>query len=167
MANETPMTPLEPEQVVEALKALRQQIPDYVQLHLSSEKALRPVANVQDEFLESAISAANESALVRTAIGMTPDEMRQDLSVAKRWDAVENELRALLQGVSAANLVRRHKVGLAGLQVYSISRQLVRKEGEHSDLLPHVKDMQRLNRFGRKRQPATEPVPASEPKQKT
>ncbi|HEX9981981.1 MAG TPA: hypothetical protein VGF69_01835, partial [Thermoanaerobaculia bacterium] len=38
----------------------------------------------------------------------------------------EDELRTLLEGVSAANLIRRHRLGVTVLQAYSISRQLVR-----------------------------------------
>jgi len=52
----------------------------------------------------------------------------------------------MLRGVAAANLSRRHRVGLITLQTYSISRQLVRKKA-HADLLPHVDGMRRLNKF--------------------
>jgi len=45
-----------------------------------------------------------------------------------------------LKGVGATNLVRRHRVGLAALQTYSISRQLIRQK-EHVGLLPHVQGM--------------------------
>ena len=54
--------------------------------------------------------------------------------------------RTMLRGVAAANLSRRHRVGLITLQTYSISRQLVRKKA-HANLLPHVDGMRHLNKF--------------------
>jgi hypothetical protein len=58
--------------------------------------------------------------------------------------------------------MRRHRVGLASLQSYNISRQLVRHQ-DHSDLLPHVHEMKRLNRFGRRRRNASSPAPEPAP----
>ena len=72
----------------------------------------------------------------------------------------------MLEGVSAAILARRYRIGLATLQAYSIARQLVRKK-ENADLLPHVENMRRTNRFGRKRPVASAapetPAPAPTP----
>ena len=69
----------------------------------------------------------------------------------------------MLQGVIAGILTRRHRVGLASLQTYSITRQLVRHE-DHADLLPHLHEMKRLNRLGRRqRRAAAEPAPAPQP----
>jgi len=84
---------------------------------------------------------------------------------AARWSAVEDELGTLLAGVAAANLGRRHRIGLAALQIYSISRQLVRRK-ENADLLPHVDNMRRANLFGRRRPAAPDPkapAPVSPP----
>ena len=74
---------------------------------------------------------------------MNADEVLIERDDTGRWSAVEDELRAMLQGVAAANLSRRHRVGLITLQTYSISRQLVRNKA-HADLLPHVDGMRRL-----------------------
>jgi hypothetical protein len=67
--------------------------------------------------------------------------------------------------VAAANLLRRHRIGLTALQTYQAARQLVRSD-EHAHLLPLVAEMKRLNRFGKKRpvkaaapQPAATPAP--------
>jgi hypothetical protein len=88
--------------------------------------------------------------------------LRQELDVAGRWTQAADELRAMLQGVEGANLDRRYRLGLTALQVYSISRQLVRKK-ENSSLLPHVAEMKRLNKFGRKRKKAATPAPQPAP----
>jgi hypothetical protein len=76
------------------------------------------------------------------------------LDVHARWAVVESELRSVLRGVSAANLVRRHRLGLVVMQAYNVSRQLVRQE-EHSHLLQHVEAMSRLRKPGRRRLKST------------
>src|SRR4029078_11473471 len=96
-------------------------------------------------------------------VGRTPADLRQDEVEITRWTAVEDELKAMLKGVSAANLIRRHRLGLAALQAYNISQQLVRHP-DHADLLPHVEGMKRLNKFGRRRAKApVEPPPVEPP----
>jgi len=154
--------PIAPEDLVVALRALRERIPEYVQLPVPNARAVRTVANIASEFKQAAINAVGVSALVAQSVGFTADELRQIHEDADRWSAVADELRAMLQGVLAANLTRRHRVGLASLQTYSIARQLVRHE-DHSDLLPHLQEMKRLNRFGRRRRNASAPAPVPAP----
>ena len=152
--------PITPEELVETLRALRQRIPEYVQLSISDAKSVRAVANLDTQFKLSAISAVGASPLVMQAVGLTAEELRQMNDDADRWSAAADELRAMLQGVISSILTRRHRVGLASLQTYNITRQLVRHEN-HSDLLPHLHEMKRLNRFGRRRRKASaEPAPA-------
>jgi hypothetical protein len=157
--NETPMTP---EQVVEQLRALRAQIPDYAQLTTADSSAKQRAANVDGAFVQATINAIGASPAVQNAVGRTPESLRQDADDAGRWTAVEDELRAMLKGVITANLTRRYRLGLTSLQAYSISRQLVRQP-EHADLLPHVQEMRRLNRFGRRRRPAAVAKPQTPP----
>ena len=84
---------------------------------------------------------------LRAAIGQDPEALREDLALQARWSALEDEARAFLRGVEAANLTRRHRIGVTALQTYQIGRQLVRKP-EHQDLVPHVAEMKRTNRLG-------------------
>jgi hypothetical protein len=76
--------------------------------------------------------------------------MQQAATEVQQWTVVEDELRAMLKGVAAANLTRRHRIGRAALQAYGITRMLVR-DPDNADLLPHFAEMKRLNRFGRGR----------------
>jgi hypothetical protein len=73
-------------------------------------------------------------------IGRTAEELRQETEEEARWTAVEDELRTTLSGVAAANLVRRHRIGLRALQTYNTAQQLVRSK-EHAYLLPFVAEM--------------------------
>ncbi len=146
-----------PEALVEQLRSMRQFIPDYRQLRVSEARLIRAAAFVDPRFVEAAITAISACHCLRGALDQTAAGLNAEVADAARWAVVEEELRAMLQGVVAANLVRRHRVGMATLQTYSISRQLVRQEG-HEDLLPHVAAMKRLNRFGRRsKSPGEEP----------
>src|SRR3954447_26909706 len=152
-----------PDSIIEQLRAMRQQIPDYAQMPIPDAKAIRRVAHMNPDFIDAAINAVGASQVVQTAVGRTPVDLRAEDEQASRWTAVEDELRAMLKGVVTANLIRRHRVGLAALQTYSISRQLIRQK-EHADLLPHVQGMKRLSKFGRKRK-VTPPAPEPQPPQ--
>jgi len=150
MAPATENTPLTPEQLVEQLRKLREQIPDYAQMSTSEAGSLRQAAQVALPFVHAAINANGASPAVAAAIGRDADALRQELADQASWSAFEDEARALLQGIVAANLKRRHRIGLTALQTYQISRQLVRKP-EHQDLAPHVAEMKRTNRLGNRR----------------
>ncbi len=63
----------------------------------------------------------------------------------------EQEALAFLNGIAAANLVRRYRIGKTALAAYSIATRLVQQQPQHADLVPHVETMKRLNRFGKKR----------------
>jgi len=158
---------LTPEAVVEQLRAVRESIPEYSQLTVTAKPSLRGPANADLQFVNAAINAIGASPTVQNAVNRTPDGMRQEVLEVSRWTAVEDELKAMLKGVSSSNLIRRHRLGLSALQAYSISRQLVRQP-EHANLLPHLDEMRRTNKFGRKRKPAppadAEPLPIPSPK---
>jgi hypothetical protein len=156
---------LTPEQVVEQLRVLRQQIPEFVQLPKNRElRQIRSMLSKLDpEFAHEAIHAVGASDIVQNAIGNTPDELHQAEDEVARWSAVESELRSMLRGVSTANLMRRKRLGLAALQAFNVSRQLVRQE-DHAHLLPHVESMTRIRKLGRRRSKApTEPQPQAPP----
>ncbi len=117
----------------------------------------------------AAINAIGASPTVLQGVVVsTPEELQQDAETAARWSKVEDELRAMLQGVISANLTRRHRVGKAALLTYSLSKSLARTP-EHADLLPHIAVMRKANRIGRPRRaatktPATAPAPSTTPK---
>lgn len=151
---------IDPVQLVAALRAYRAQIPEYQQLTVAEARALRTAANVDPQLIENVILASTESDAMQSAIGMTPEVMRQETLDMTLWGAVEEELSLMTQGVATANLIRKHRLGLTALQAYSIGRQLVRKK-EHANLLPHVANMKRQIKAGRKavRPVTTTPAP--------
>lgn len=143
-----PYVPTTPEEMVEMLRLMRQNIPRYTQLTASDEKSLRRVAHVNPEWVQYAINAAGASTTLQNAIGMSSDELRQETFGVDRWKMVEAELGATLSGIHDANTVRKHRLGLIALQIYSIGRQLVRRE-EHNYLLPHIEQLKTTKTFGK------------------
>jgi hypothetical protein len=151
--------------MVEQLRGLREQIPDYVQLSVAKARAILPLAILNAEFAQAAINAVGASPAVQNLIGRTPQELQSESETSARWSAVEDELRALLQGVASANLTRRHRLGEAALLTYAVSKKLV-KAPEHAVLLPHLAQMRKANRLGRggkQKQSAPPTVPAPKP----
>jgi len=163
-----PTKPMEPEEVVQILRIIRGHVPDFAQLAGAERLALGRVAALDPEFVQASINAVGASTPLEGALGRSAAELRQDAEFTGRWSAVADELRALLAGVISAIQVRRHRLGLTALQVYGISRQLVRRK-ENANLLPHIAVMRQRSEFNRRRQPdegtggATKPQPKPEP----
>jgi hypothetical protein len=149
-AEDIPGEPIEPEELVDELRRLRARIPRYRQLTAREARAMVRVAYLDPEFVDAGINATEVSEATAGLVGHTSDDLRSEQRDAGRWTAVEDELRAMLGGVSAANLDRRHRIGRIVLQIYAILRQLVRDK-DHAHLLPWVETMKRTNRFGHKR----------------
>jgi hypothetical protein len=152
--------PFPPEQIVEQLRVLRTHIPDFEPLPNAEAASLRRAANVDDDLVQAAANTVGASKFVASALGKTADDLRLEREGIARWSAVEHEVETLFKGVVSSNLVRRHRLGMASLQAYLITRQLVRQE-IHADLRPHVEAMRRANKFTARRR--TAPDAAAKP----
>jgi hypothetical protein len=93
---------------------------------------------------------------VALALGLQPEEVRQLQADWSRWKEVAGELRALLNGVDGANLVRRQRLALISAQAYSIGAQLAR-DPANAVLVPHIQEVKRLKSFSKRRKTAENP----------
>ena len=161
-AAETPAgTPATVVELVARLRELRSLIPQFNLLPLKERQAISPVANIDPALVTASINATGVSPLVETMLGRTNVELRQEADDAEHWTALEEECKAMWEGVATGNKVRRHRIGQAALDTYAIARRLA-KRPEHAALLPHVATMKRLVRTGRKAK-ASEPTPGPAP----
>jgi len=152
-----------PEAIVEQLRVLQGHIPNYVQLSVPDAATLRTASNLHPDFSQAAIDAVGASPRLEATVGQSAETMQSTLEAAARLAKVEEELKAMLDGVSSSILTLRHSVGHAALMAYEVSKRLV-KEPEHANLLPHVASMRKTNRFGRNRKAkAQTPAPAPAP----
>jgi hypothetical protein len=152
---ETPPVFLSPDEVVQLLRNLRQQLPLAV-AELARVPRTRRTGHVDAKFIETAIATLGAYAGVQVLLGRTDDDIRQEIAETSRWSAVADELRALLEGVLGAITLRRQRIGLTALQTYKICEQVAREQNSE-DLMARIREMRRLNKFGRSRRKASPP----------
>lgn len=145
------------EALIQQLKTLREQIPDYTQLTTEEKEAIRRLSYTDPQFVRASLQVLGNSDGVQKLLGKGLDEVRKEIDDDGRWTEAENEVRAILKGLIAANLIRRHRLALTAHQTYQIGRQLIRTKGE-ANLIPHVNGMQQLARASRRRAKAA-PAP--------
>ena len=164
--SETPQ--LTPEAVIEQLRAMIPSLPGYVQLPKATARARRAAANVDAQFIESAMAAIDASDQVRSAVVTASEDLRTDIDQASRWTAVRDVVREILKGLDAAVLTRKYRVGFTALQTYGVAKMVARSENQ-AHLLTHIDSMKRYVRGGRGHTKATtttpEPTPTPTPQQ--
>jgi hypothetical protein len=158
-----PAPTLTPEAVVDQLRAMRAQIGEVTPLTTAQRRTLRNRANTSNPILQASINVIGALDNVSQAIGQPAGDVRQMDGEANRWTAVEDELRAMLNGVAGANLIRRQRIALIAAQAFSIGSQLAR-DPAHAVLVPHVQEVKRLKSFKRRKKvaqaPDSQPSPA-------
>jgi len=149
---------LTPEAIVEQLRAISSQVPEAVPLTPDQRDTVRNHSRTakNGEILQTTISMVGTTDVISNAVGHDADAVRQLCDNSNRWAVVEDELRALLSGVSSANLVRRQQLAAIADTAYGVGLQLVRNP-EHAGLVPHVLEIKRLKSIGRRKKPATTP----------
>lgn len=159
-----PATSPTPESVVEQLRAIRAQLPDLAPLTPKQRRTLMKRSQMSPEVLQASIDVIGASDDVSSAIKQPVGDVHSLQDETNRWNAVENELKALWNGVSGANLVRRNRLALIAAQAYAIGTQLTR-DPANVLLVPHVQEVKRLRKVANRKPPhkTPAPVPASEP----
>ena len=160
-ATETPQpaTMLEPEGVVDQLRAIRNQIADVAPLTTEQRKALRIITGrFNNEILQESINVIGAADLVQASVGQPPAEVRALNEESNRWTAVESELRTMLNAIAGANLIRRQRLALIAGRAFDVGSALA-KDPDHAMLVPHVAEIKRLKRLarGRKKKPQQDP----------
>ena len=149
-----PPVKLDPEALVEQIRLLRSQIEEVTPLTPAQRRTLRSQSRYQsDAMLAGSLNVLGALDNVALAIGQQPEELRQLQADWNRWAAVTGELRALLDGVDGANLVRRQRLALVSAQAYSIGRQLAR-DPANAILVPHIQELKRLKSFSNRKKKA-------------
>jgi len=156
-----PAPTLDPEAVVDQLRALRQKIGEVTPLSTAERNALRSRARTTNAILQASINVIGASDQVSQAIAQPADAVRGMYDEANRWTAVEDELRTMLHGVAGANLVRRQRLALLAGQAYKVGTELAR-DPANALLRPHVDEIKRLRRVAhrKKAKPPSTPAPA-------
>lgn len=161
-----PAPKLAPEVVVDQLRAIRDQLPEISPLTPQQRTSLRKRAQTSDDVLQASINVIGASDVVAMAIRQPLGDVRSLQDESNRWTVVEDELKALLNGVSGTNLIRRQRLALIAGQAYAIGTQLAR-DPANVLLVPHVTEIKRLKKLAQRKKPAQttpgSPVPAPQP----
>ena len=164
-----PATMLEPEVVVDQLRAIRNQIADVAPLTTEQRKSLRIITGrFNNEILQESINVIGAADLVQASVGQPPAEVRALNEASNRWTAVESELRTMLYAFAGANLIRRERLALIAGRAFDVGAALA-KDPDHAILVPHVAELKRLKRLarGRKKKPQQDPQPPQAPVETT
>lgn len=154
---------VEPETLVLGLRSLQQRIPGFTQLSIDEVRSMARAAYLDPEFVDAGIHLAHVWDRTNAVIGRDPSELREDADETRRWDEAEREAMALIKGMGASNLERKHRLGQDILAIYSLVGRLLRHpNGDHAHLRPYYEEMQRLYRKnmqkpgkGKKKEPKT------------
>ncbi len=154
-ATPPPEPAITPEAIIEQLRALSAHIPEVTPLASEQRAVLRRRGRTSRnvELLRSSISMIGSADLVTQAVGHDAGEVREMFDERTRWGAVEDELRAMLNGIVGANLVRNQRLAFIADRAYGVGSQLAR-DPEHAGLVPHVQEIKRLKKLERRRKPA-------------
>jgi hypothetical protein len=150
--DEAPAT-LGPEEIVDQLRAISMRMSEVAPMTAAERRALRGRLRTPDPIVQASIGVIGALDNVSQAVGQQAEGVRSSQEELIRWGAVEQELRAMLNGVSGANLIRRLRIDLIAAQAYMIGAQLAR-DPANAILLPHVEEVKRLKRFSRRKKPA-------------
>lgn len=156
--NPVSVASLTPEAVVEQLRATSAQIAEVTPLTGPERQSVRNRTRTPGPVLQASINVIAALDVVEQAVGQPADEVLKLYDEANRWNAVEGELRAMLNGVSGANLIRRQRLDFIASQAYNIGKRLAR-DPAYAVLLPHLEEIKRLKSFKRRKRA----VPESEP----
>jgi hypothetical protein len=157
-AADTPQqTPtISPDALIEQLRSLNGQIPSVTPMTAAERQNVRNRTRSSNNVVQASISIVGAADLVSQAIGHQADDVQALCDEAMHWQRVEDELRAMLNGVSGANLIRRQRLSALADRAYGIGSQLAR-DPEHSALVPHVEEVKRLKKVERRKKPAPAP----------
>jgi len=140
-----------PAEVIQQLRDFRAQIEDDLDpMTPDQRRDLRDRTKHSRETVISAVSAIGMSDNVKGAIGMSSADVQELIILTDRWADVELALKALLNGVSSANLKRRYQLAAIADHAFAVTKQLVRWP-ENSHLIPIYEEMQRLRKLERQK----------------
>ena len=114
----TPPSLVEPETLVKGLRYLQERIPEFTHLTVQEKRSHARAANLDPEFVENGLHAARVWGQTKILVKRSGEELGEEQEEIRRWDEVIRDLRAFTDGIEAANVKRRHRLGKAILHIY-------------------------------------------------
>ncbi len=151
--------------LVAQIRAFREQIPKLqIPEPGKTRRNLISAATVPPEFIElTSVTVRNSAALARA--GADPEQSNDLIAYAEAYGPVANELESLAHFVRHSVTTAKNTAGSNALTTYALAQRLARRP-ETADLAPHVANMRRLLKRGRKpkaESPQNPPAPPQQP----
>jgi hypothetical protein len=146
---------LDPQAVIEQLRVMRDQLPAIAPMTAAQRKVIRDSGRLSEEIVQLSLSLIGESTMIAGAVGREDEDVRGLIDERDRWMGVVSEVKALLNGIEGANLIRRHTIATVAWRAYMLALQLV-KSPEHAHLLPTIEEIKRLKSYERRKPKAAE-----------
>ena len=139
-----PAPMIEAETLVKGVDVLQQRLPGFTQLSLRERRSMMRAANLEPELIETGLEAAAAWEHTQLYTRRTDEELRCEAEEIRRWDRAERKLQALVDGIAAANLKRKHRLGRAILQIYTALRDEMHEPDQSTvHLRPYFENMKR------------------------
>jgi hypothetical protein len=141
--------------MIDGIRVLRADIPRFVAEEPGEAQALAPLASVNEAFIESASASIPKSLVLENA----PDAatLRDSVAFVMAYEAALTEAQGFTRAIEHTLRVAKATAGKSALDIYAFAQRLAkRKDG--AELVPHVADMQRKLKRGR-RKATSEPAP--------
>jgi hypothetical protein len=163
----SPPTLAEPEMLVRAFRHLQDRIPGFTQLSVQEKRSHARAANLDPEFIESGLQAGAAWRKTQLLVKRSGEELRQENEESRLWDETIVAVRAFADGMEAANLQRKHRLGTAILQIYRLLGIFLRRAGsEDAYMRPYYENMKRAylktQQFRRRKKKNQAPEEAAE-----
>lgn len=143
--------------LVGKIRALRDEIPRVTLETPRGARSLVNAASVSEAFVEAAGASMQKSPMLEN----TPNAatLRDSFAFALAYETVLTEAKAFVLACEHTIRAAKASAGMSALDIYACARRLAkRKDG--AELVPHVEDMQRKLKRGR-RKATSEPAPDS------
>jgi hypothetical protein len=132
---------------------------------VQEKRSYTRAASLDPEFLESGLHAAEVWPDTELVVKRSGEELRREDEEIRDWDKAIFEWRAILDGMEAANLKRKHRLGTAILQIYAMLGINFRHgTPKHPFMRPYYENMRRayLRTLGSRKRKKKEEPPAAE-----
>jgi len=149
----TPSPTISADALIEQLRTLSSQIPAVTPMTALERQSIRNRGRVSHDVLKASISVIGADGFISQAVGQPPEAVQELVDESVRWQRAEDELRAMLNGVAGANLVRQQRLSALAARACGIGGYLA-KGPEHAALVPHVEEVKRLRKIERRKKPA-------------
>ena len=141
--------------LVEKIRALRAEVPRFTLEGPRDARTLAATASLSEQFIESASASIPKSPTLENTSNATV--LRDAFAFALAYETALTEANAFADAMAKTILVAKSAAGASALDIYAIAQRLAkRKEG--AELVPHVEDMRRKLKRGR-RKATSEPAP--------